>query len=478
MEKLIGREGEIEILQSALASDEAEMVSVIGRRRVGKTFLVNQVCAEHIVYSITGTQNAPLKEQLGTFAYQLNEYANIRIPFKTPDNWMEAFQSLIGFLKEKISEKPARKPVVFLDELPWLDTHKSGFLRGLSFFWNNFATHQRIVLVICGSAASWMIQKVVHHRGGLHNRITRQIYLEPFNLSETERFLTYRGIHLERYQLLQLYMVTGGIPHYLKQAMPGKSATQNINQLCFSKNGLLRDEFSKLYSSLFSNAENHIAVIEALARRRQGLTRNQIVKSGKIPEGGSVQRVLEELERSGFIAQYRPFGKKKKGKLYRLTDEYSLFYLQFMENKAYEGDDVWNLLSQTQEYKTWSGYAFENICMKHLPQIKRALGLTGIASLSSSFYVKGGKNVEGVQIDLVIDRSDHTVNLFEIKFSKKEYTISAEEAAEIRRKIHVFRESTKTRKQLFFVYITPFGLVENQYSASIARSLTMDCLFV
>jgi uncharacterized protein len=476
MQKLIGREEEIEILQKALASDDAEMVAVIGRRRVGKTYLINQICGNQIKYSITGVQDAPMKEQLSTFSFQLNEYSHVKTPFKTPENWLEAFQILISFLKEKMATS-TDKPVVFLDELPWLDTHKSGFLRGLSFFWNTWATHQNIVVIVCGSAASWMIQKVVHHKGGLHNRITKRIYLEPFTLSETERFLISRKVHLERYHLVQLYMAMGGIPHYLKEIEAGKSATQIINQVCFSKNGLLRDEFSKLYTSLFANAEKHISVIKALSQKRLGLTRSQILEVAKISESGTIQRVLEELEQSGFIATYRPFNKLKKEKIYRLTDEYSLFYLQFMEDKAYEGTDIWNYISQTQEYKIWSGYAFEGLCMKHLPQIKKSLGITGIYSLSSSFYKKGTKTEEGTQIDLVLDRGDHAINLFEIKFSNQPYLISNLEFENLQQKIRVFKKVTNTNKQLFFVFITTFGLTENQYSGLLHKTLVLDDLF-
>ncbi|MCB0840747.1 MAG: AAA family ATPase, partial [Bacteroidetes bacterium] len=317
MEQLIGREAEISTLEKALSSESAEMVSVIGRRRVGKTFLINHVYEKNILFSISGTQNTPLKEQLGNFAYMLNEYANTKIAYKTPTSWQEAFQMLITYLKEKITTSE-EKMVVFFDELPWLATRKSGFLRAFSFFWNNWAVKQNIVIVICGSAASWMIQKVVHHRGGLYNRITKRIFLEPFSLAETEEYLKSRQIHFEQYHIVQIYMAMGGIPHYLKEIAKGKSATENINEICFSQGGLLRDEFLNLYPSLFANAENHIAVIRALASKKLGLTRQQILEVAKIPDGGSLQRTLQELEQSGFIATYRPYQKKKKEKLYRL----------------------------------------------------------------------------------------------------------------------------------------------------------------
>lgn len=477
MKKLFGRKTEIAILKKALSSDNAELVCVIGRLGVGKTFLINQIYQKHIVFSISGTQNTPLKEQLGNFAYLLNEYANPKIAYKTPTSWQEAFQMLITYLKEKTT-KTKKKTVVFFDELPWLATPRSGFLRGFSFFWNNWAVRQNIVVVICGSAASWMIQKVVHHRGGLYNRITQRIFLEPFNLAETEQYLKSRNMHFEKYHIVQLYMAMGGIPHYLKEITKGKGATENINQICFSKSGLLRDEFLNLYPSLFANADNHIAVIRALAKKKQGLTRQQIIETGKVPEGGSIQRVLQELEQSGFIALYRPYKKKKKEKLYRLIDEYSLFYLQFIESNEFEGADTWNLLGQTPGIKAWSGYAYESICLKHLPQIKKALGIIGIQSISASFLKKGTKTEKGTQIDLLLDRNDQVINLFEIKFSNQLFSISKAYFENLSDKVNIFKATTKTRKQIFLVFITTFGLAENQYSSGIvSRSLTLEDLF-
>ena len=321
MEQLVGRKNEIALLKKALSSKSAEMVSVIGRQRVGKTFLINEVYKKHIVFSISGTQNTPLKEQLGNFAYLLNEFAQPKIHYKTPSSWQEAFQMLIAYLKEKVG-KSKKKAVVFFDEVPWLATSKSGFLRSFSFFWNNWAMHQPIVVIVCGSAASWMIQKVVHHRGGLYNRITKRLFLEPFNLSETEAYFKSRNIRFEKYQIVQLYMVMGGIPHYLKEVTKCKSATENINEICFSKGGLLRDEFINLYPSLFANSDKHIAIIRALAKTKQGLTRKRLVEIAKVSEGGTIQRVLQELEQSGFIASYRPYKKKKKEKFSHLYTFY------------------------------------------------------------------------------------------------------------------------------------------------------------
>ena len=308
--------------------------------------------------------------------------------------------------------------------------------------------------------------------------MTRRIYLKAFNLAETEFYLKSRNINFDRYQIVQLYMTLGGIPHHLKEIEGGRSATQNINEICFSPNGLLRDEFSKLYPALFANADNHLAVIRALASRRQGLTRQRIAELSRVPNGGGLTKVLEELVQSDFVAAFHPFGKKKKDQLYRLSDEYSLFYLQFLEKNTYEGPNTWNLQSQTQPYKTWTGYAFENTCLKHIPQIKKALGISGVYSTSSSFFKKGSSQEKGTQIDLLIDRNDRVINLCEIKFHQEPFTITKAYADNLRNKMSIFRQSTRTSKYLMQTMITTFGLKVNQHSLSLnLQALTLDDLF-
>lgn len=475
-EIFIGREKEQVILEKTLTSYEAEMVAIIGRRRIGKTYLIKETFKENIVFEITGLQNAPLDEQLENFVFWLQRFSKTTERLQKPKSWLKAFMMLIDYLE---TLDFTTKKVVFLDELSWLATRKSGFLRALGFFWNSWAVNQNIVVVICGSAASWMIQKVVNHRGGLHNRITKLIHLSPFTLAETKQYLEARHIHFNLYQIIQLYMALGGVPHYLKEVDGTKSAIQNIDAICFSEFGLLRNEFSRLYPSLFENAEKHIAIIRALAKSNQGLNRKIIVKTTDLPDNGNLTKVLDELTQSGFISVYQPFGKKKKDSLYRLTDEYSLFYLQFIETNKNEGDSVWQHLSQTQAYKTWSGYAYENICFKHLAQIKKALGINGVYSVSSSFYKKGTPTEKGVQIDLLIDRNDNVINIIEVKFNNQELTLTKSQAEHLQQKLWAFQTATKTRKQLFLTLITTFGLKHNQHSLGLVHQvLRLEDLFL
>ncbi len=474
--KLIGRLKEQKILEKALASGESEMVAVIGRRRVGKTFLIRSVYNEKIDLEFTGVQDAPRREQLDSFHFLLTRYAGRNTSINPPKNWLEAFHQLITVLEEKNNSK--KKKIIFFDELPWLATKKSGFLRALGFFWNNWASKNNVVVVICGSVASWMIQKVVKDKGGLHNRITRRINLKPFNLAETKAFLASKNLKLNHYHTVLIYMVMGGIPHYLKEVETGKSAIQNIDHICFSEDGLLKDEFANLYLALFEQSENHVAVIRALANKWKGLTRSEIIQLARLPDGGGTTKVINELMHSGFISSYFPFGKKRKDRLYRLTDEYSLFYLHFIEKRRRNVKGAWQALSQTSTFKSWSGYAFESLCLKHIEQIKKALEIGGIYSESSSFFFPGNEDLPGAQIDLLIDRNDQVVNLCEIKFQQTEFNMTKAYADQLRRKIMVFHQVTKTKKQIFLTLITTFGTTKNKHSQGLVdNDLKMDVLF-
>lgn len=471
--QIIGRKEEISLLKQAYDSPDPELIAIYGRRRVGKTFLVRSTYRSKMSFEITGIQHGTLREQLQNFSYQLKEVSKSRKQIAIPKNWIEAFHMLSTHLQKK----KVKKYVIFIDELPWIATPRSGFLRAFDNFWNSWATKKNIVVIICGSAASWMIKKVIHDKGGLHNRVTQRINLHPFTLRETEQYLQKKKIKLNRYQILQLYMAIGGIPLYLENVEQGKSAVQNIDQLCFSRNGFLRDEFGKLYSSLFKNHETHVKIIRAISSKWKGLTRDEIIRQSKLSDGGSINRILDELLYSGFVTSYLPYNKKKKDKLFRLTDEYSLFYLKFIENSP-SSKNIWLKLSQSQKWKSWSGYAFESICLKHTDQIKQALGIEAIITETSSFLIKGSKSSTGAQIDLLIDRNDNSINICEMKFYDGKFTITKKYAAELRNKITRFKEKTKTRKQIFLSFISSFGIDYNKNSLGlIDHDLTIDTLY-
>ena len=471
---LIGRAAEKEILLAALVSPKSEMVAVLGRRRVGKTFLIKQVYPQPN-FEFTGILNAPVNEQLENFANKLIEYGAAKKSVVKPASWLQAFNQLKQLLKANKSKK---KKIIFIDELPWLDTPKARFTEALGYFWNDYAADNNVVIVICGSAASWMIRKVVHNKGGLHNRITKLIDLKPFTLKETEHFLKASNIVLSRYEITQLYMIMGGIPYYLNEIKKGASVPQNIDRICFQKNGLLNTEFEKLFTALFSNADNHIAIIKALASKWKGLTRKDIVTITKLTDGGNITKVLEELEMSSFISTTHPFGKIKKDKIFRLSDPYSLFYLHFIatQKKAVKG--VFLNLSKMARWHSWCGYAFENICTGHLDKIIKALGVAAIYTETAGYIQKGNHQNQGVQIDLLIDRADRIINICEIKFYDAPFTITKEYAAKLRIAIARFRSATKTRKSLLLTMITTYGVEKNIYAGELVQNeITLDDLF-
>jgi hypothetical protein len=477
MEKiLIGRKRQIQELEEAYTSWKPELVALIGRRRVGKTYLVKQVYAEKIDFELTGLQNSSLSGQIQNFVLRLGkQFPNFDIKHK-PNSWLEAFH-LLGEALESL--KKQEKMVVFLDEVPWIDSKRSGFVTGLGYFWNSWAVNHPVVVVICGSAASWMIKKVVNDRGGLHNRITRRLFLYPFTLAETEEYCQAQLINLSRFHLLQLYMVMGGIPMYLEQLKKGLSAIQNIQNICFDPDGYLYNEFERLFASLFNNYQQHIAVIRALANKRSGLTRQEIIGVTKFSNGGLLTDILNELEQSGFIGIYNGYGKKVKDSVFRLTDFYTLFYLTFIEPLGKHSKVDFTQLSDLPKWKTWSGYAFENICLMHITQIRKALSINGMSSSVASFYTPAKDGFSGAQIDLLIDRSDQSINVCEMKFSQDIYEVTKQDVDNMATKKSVFRYHTGAKKHLFTTLITTFGVVNNSNRLNyIDQVVIQDDLFV
>lgn len=472
---IIGRDIEIKLMTSYLDNKKAHLLAVIGRRRVGKTFLIRQVYKNNKVFEMTGLKDAGLSEQLLNFSLQMNQYFPKGNQYTTQSSWLLAFNQLSNAIS-KLETKD--KPVVFFDELPWIASKRSGFMEALAHWWNNWASQQNIIVVVCGSAASWMLNHVVNAKGGLHNRITDLITLMPFTLAETKLFFNVKGITFSNYQIIQLYLAVGGIPHYLDHVKKGQSAAQTIQNLCFSKDGILRSEFQNLYPALFDNAKNHINIVKALASKSVGLDRQQILKMTGISDGGWFTDILDELVTSGFVSTFEPLENKKKNTLYRLTDEYSLFYLNFIDGKRPDKDN-WLRISQSQAYKIWCGYAFENLCIKHIDSIKESLGISGVQSSVNSFLHRKNSNYEkGFQIDMLIDRKDDVVNICEMKFYADEFSINADYAKKLRTKKHGFIAVTGTKKMVHITFVTTYGVFENQHKIDLVdNNLTIDIFF-
>lgn len=476
MNRVIGRQKELADLKWVLNRGASEFIAVYGRRRVGKTFLIREFFNNQFDFYFTGLADAPTAGQLANFNQVIQQYDTSNLNPEPAKNWLEAFNQL-GKLLETTKPKNGNKKIVFIDELPWLDTPQSNFITAIEYFWNSWASAQPdVILIVCGSAASWMINKLIQNTRGLYNRVTHRIKLEPFTLSECEQYFQSKSAAFNKFNIVQLYMVLGGIPFYLQQVDIRLSPAQNINKLCFQRSGPLYKEFDALYKSLFKNAEKHIAVIEALSTKTKGLMREEILKITGMSDGGGASRILKELEESNFIRRYKAYGKKEKNKLYQLSDFYSLFYLRFIK----DNDDIdnYNWLDNLDHPKqrAWSGYAFEQVCLAHVPQIKKALGISGVQTSTSS-WIASGEYGQGAQVDLVIDRRDSVINLCEMKFSIHPFAIDKKYDAVLRNKAGTFKQETKTRKAVYLTMITTFGLERNMYSGNVQNDLNMEALF-
>jgi len=469
---LIGRDKEQQILLSLLESDKSEFVAVYGRRRVGKTFLIRETFNYKFSFQHTGIQNATMKEQLEEFKNSMI-IAGAR-GIKAPKNWSQAFFMLGQYL----SSLPEGKKILFIDELPWLDTPCSKFVSALDHFWNGWATTRKdIILIVCGSATSWIISKIVMNYGGLHNRLTRQINIEPFTLHECELYAEKRNLGLSRYNILEIYMILGGIPFYWDFLRKDLSWAQNIDSMFFQKSGEMRREFDALYASLFRQPQAYINVVSALGTKKAGMTRSEIINELGEDNGGTLTKILKELEECDFIHSFNTIGKKKKQTVYQLIDNFTLFYFKFMIGQPY-GKDYWLQMMQKSAYNAWSGLAFERICMQHINQIKKALGISGIISNVYAWeYRAKNENEVGAQIDMLIDRDDNVINLCEIKFSQDEYEITSSYDGDLRRKISVFQSKSGTKKGVSLVMITLYGLKKNQWASNIQKQITMNDLF-
>ena len=470
----IGRSREIERLQQCMDSKQAQLVVVYGRRRVGKTFLIESFFEKNFVFSFTGAYQQPKSVQLMNFADEIRFQTGMDI--KVPKSWREAF----GELRQYISSLDSKdKHVVFLDELPWMDTHKSDFLSSFEWFWNGWGSKQdNLVMVICGSATSWMKKNISDNKGGLFNRQTCRIYLEPFNLHETEQFLESKNILWSRMEIAQCYMIMGGMPYYLNLLNPQKSFGQNIDGLFFRKKAELWDEFSHLYHTLFVNGDKYMEVCEILSRKKSGLTRAEIAKGANITSAGMLSKILDDLVISGFVRIYNFYGHKKRECIYQLCDYYSLFYFKFIKDNYGKNETFWSRSYDNPSIRIWYGLTFEQLCKDHTAQIKKALGISGVVSEESEWYVRSSDSEQkGAQIDMLIDRRDQTINICELKFSVNEFEINKEYDMKLRNKIEAFRNATGTRKTLVLTMITTYGVKNNKYSGIVNSHVVLDDLF-
>ena len=472
MNEIVGRKKEIELLQRIVESEESEFVALYGRRRIGKTFLIKQFFKNNFTFYFSGSENSTMKIQLENFKNAFQDYFKIEISM--PESWTSAFEILKKAMTR--SRKRGRK-VIFIDEMPWLATMGSNFIQAFEYWWNTYASsNPDILLIVCGSSTSWMLNKIIKNRGGLHNRVTRQISLQPFSLKECEEFAIKQKLKLDHTQILDYYMILGGVPYYWKQLDKSKGVPQNIDNLYFNEGASLKEEFAEIYNSLFRNSEKYILLVIALGEKRMGLSREEIVNSSKLPDGGAITKMLEELEQCGFIRSYYAFRKKQRDKIFQLIDLFSLFYLNFIYNQNNNDENYWTNNFRTPTHNTWRGYAFEQVCLWHIPQIKHKLGISGVTTTYSAW--RSNDTEKSAQIDLVIDRNDLVINLCEMKYTKDEYVITKEYNDILRSRYAKFTDQTKTRKTIHTTMITTYGVKRNMYWGNIQSEVKMGDLFV
>ena len=469
---MIGRIDEQRRLREAFESEYSEFVAVYGRRRVGKTFLVREQFHYKFTFQHTGLARKSTREQLQSFQLSLRRQGYTKAPL--PGNWIEAFD----MLKDLIEWSKDRRKVVFIDEMPWMDAPRSSFLPALENFWNSFASARKdVVLIACGSATSWIVRKLLKNKRGLHNRITYRIHLQPFTLNECEQYAKQRKLGMSRLQLMEGYMALGGIPYYWSLLDKSKSLAQNIDRLFFSKDGELKGEYYELYASLFNHPEKYVAVIETLGKKRSGLSREEIIKEGKLESNGKLSEILEDLENCGFIRKYNMIGMKSKGALYQLIDCYTLFYFRFIQNNSSNDEHFWSKSIGTGEYNSWCGLAFERLCLLHSRQIKTKLGISGIISSEYAWWTDQKDGKRGAQIDLLIDRNDGVINLCEMKYTKVPFQIDASYEANLLNKRARFIEATQTRKAVHITMVSSQGLERNAYADEIQSEVSGGALF-
>lgn len=470
---LIGRDKEKQILKSALSEEQSQFIAVYGRRRVGKTFLIRESYDYTFDFQFTGAAKLSAKKQLVRFRRALKEHGQKDTPELT--NWGDAF----GELKRFIINLRTGKKVIFLDELPWMDAPRSGFLSELESFWNGWASARKdLVFVVCGSSTSWMVKKIIKNKGGLHNRLNHRIALKPFPLGLCEKMVQSRGLVLSRKQILEAYMIFGGVPYYWSLLQRGTSITAEIDRLIFSPDGELHDEFEMLYASLFKKPEPYIRVIELLAKKKMGLTRQELLSAGGFEDNGAFSDILKDLEWCGFIRSYTMMGYRTKSDIFQLIDHYTLFYYEYIDGSR-QGSNYWKAMLGTPKYNTWCGLAFERACLWHVDPIKKKLGISGILTNEYAWRCLPDEDLgrRGVQIDLLIDRSDGIIDVCEMKYSQNQYVITADDADALARKRETFQSVTRTKSAVHSIMVTTEGLKPNEHQYEVQAEVVLNDLF-
>lgn len=470
---VIGREHEVATLKEAAGKSQAQLIAVYGRRRVGKTFLVRETFAGDFFFQHTGVLGVPMSGQIAAFRDSLIEAGAKDVPELA--DWREAFNELKRFVKSG----GKGKKIVFIDEMPWMDTPKSRFVQWFEAFWNGWASARKdIVLIVCGSAASWLVKKVFRNRGGLYNRVSEQIHLRPFTLCECREYCQTEGFSFSDLDIAELYMAFGGIPYYWSMLKKGESVAQNLDRIVFSRDGKLRNEFRDVFGSLFGESASYETMVRALASVKSGVSRDELLKSCGMVKGGNATRYLDDLESCGFIRKFTAFGKRKRDAIYQLIDNFTLFHMKFLDGESNPDEHFWQHSANHPSVNAWRGLAFERLCLQHVAQIKEAIGVGGVLThVFAWHHLPDADCPDGAQVDLLIERADRVINVCEIKFTQKQYLISKEYNERLYRKVAVFASATKTRLAPHLTMITTYGLSRSGYLGAVQSEVTLADLF-
>lgn len=415
-----------------------------------------------------------MKDQLTHFYRSLVSQGMPRS--KRPENWLEAFYMLEDHL-QKTDDGHSRQ-LLFFDEIQWLDTPRSGFITGLEAFWNGWACHRHnIMMIICGSSTSWILDKLINNHGGLYNRVTCQISLQPFSLYECEQYFEAQNIVMSKYDITQAYMMVGGIPYYLNYFNRKMSLQQNIDAMFFADDAPLKDEYDRLFASLFANPTIMKSLIEALSEKSMGFTRQEILQKTGLTNSGEFSDHLKALIAGTFVIKYCSFGNSKREEYYKLADPFCIFYLRFVKPNVSGRRISWANIADSAAVTVWKGYAFENVCFNHIKQIKAALGISGVSTNESLWSKRGDEEHAGTQIDLIIERKDNIVNLCEVKFYNDEFAVSKDYHFTLVRRKNLVLEKVNKRTAVHNTLITTYGLKQSEYWGDFIQVITLNELF-
>lgn len=482
---VIGRKQEIKKLNELYESQSAELVALYGRRRVGKTFLIDEVFKDRITFRHSGLSpveeeqsesffgKSRMKSQLRHFLRSLQEVGMEEK--KTPDSWQEAFYLLEDYLANVCGSD--RRILIFIDEIQWLDTPKSGFMTGFEAFWNGWACHRsNVMVIVCGSSSSWVLDKLINNHGGLYDRVTCSIHLLPFSLKECEEFFQAGNFVISRYDIVQAYMMLGGIPYYLRYFSREKSLAQNVEAVFFAENAPLKYEFDRLFHSLFVNPEIMKKIILVLNSKSGGYTRQELVELTGANDSGEFTNQLKALISGGFIIRYTSFGQGKRKDLYKLFDPFCIFYLKFVKDNLNK-KIRWTALESTNSVVIWRGLAFENVCFNHIAQIKNSMQIGGVSTEESLWSKRGEEDSPGTQIDLIIKRKDNVINMCEIKFLSNLFSVNKEYHLVLENRREILSSMIPKKAVVHNTLITTYGLKKNEYAGDFINVVLLDDLF-